>query len=121
YSHRTLVERSRIASLREGQRHLFDGLLYARRDELANFLQSGISKATWVAGTGNEAWGKNNDAIEATREAFSRVAIALLAARILEDKGALGKARSQSTDSRQLLADAKAKWDSFFDSAVDTD
>ena len=47
--------------------------------------------------------------------------MALLAARILEDKGALGIDRPQSTDSRRLLTDARAKWNSFFDSAVAND
>jgi hypothetical protein len=117
-SHRTSVQRDRLAHLREGQRHLFDGQLYARRDELASFLQRGVSKAAWVAGTGDVPWGTTKAKIEARREAFSRVALAMLAARILEDKGALGKDRPQSTDSRQLLADARAKWDSFFDEAI---
>ena len=104
--------------MREGQRHLFDGQLYARRDELASFLQRGVSKAIWVAGTGDDPWGASKAEIDARREAFSRVALALLAARILEDKGALGKDRPQSTDSRQLLVDARSKWDSFFEAAL---
>ena len=37
-SHRTFVERDLLAHLREGQRHLFDGHLYARaQTKLANF------------------------------------------------------------------------------------
>jgi N-6 DNA Methylase len=118
-SHRSSVERDLLAHLRSGQRHFFDGQLHARRNELASFLQRGVSKATWVVG--NDPWAPTNDEEPAMREAFSRVALALLAARILEDKGALGDGREQSTNARQLLAEAKAKWDSFFDTVQEDD
>ncbi len=115
--HRSLVQRDLLASLRQGQHHLFDGQLYARRDELANFLQRGVSKATWLVQ--DAEWGKTKRQVAERHEAFSRVALALLAARILEDKGALGEDRPQSTDATQLLFDARYKWDSFFDAVID--
>ncbi len=111
--HKSSIQRDLLAHLRAGQQHLFDGYLYARRDELANFLQRGVSKATWIVG--EDPWAATKAQEPAMREAFSRVALALLAARILEDKGALGDGRGQSTDARQLLTEAQAKWDSFFD------
>jgi hypothetical protein len=114
--HRGAVQRELLANLRDGQRHLFDGHLYARRDELTEFLQRGVSKATWLT----TDWGEKEQERD-NRAAFSRVALALLAARILEDKGALGDNRGQSSNSRDLLVEAKAKWDTFFDTVVGTD
>jgi hypothetical protein len=115
--HRALVQRDLLAHLRQGQRHIFDGQLFARRDELASFLQRGVSKAKWLVQ--EDEWGSGKKQIAERHEGFSRVALALLAARILEDKGALGEDREQSTDARQLLADAKGEWDSFFDTVCE--
>ncbi len=119
--HRAFVQRDLLAHLRSGQHHLFDGQVFARRDELTNFLQRGVSKATWVVGTGDAPWGSHKGEIAARREAFSRVALALLAARILEDKGALGEDRPQSTNARSLLAKAQTMWDTFFDTVLSRD
>lgn len=111
--HRSDIQRDQLERLRAGQRHLFDGYLYSQRNELADFLQRGVSKATWLA---PDSWGCNDRA-----EAFSRVALGLLAARILEDKGALGGDRGQSYDPRHLLSAAKGAFDSFFDTVTDLD
>src|SRR4051812_4747188 len=45
--HRRDLERDALAALRGGQRYLFDGFHLARRDELATFLNRGITKAMW--------------------------------------------------------------------------
>lgn len=117
--HRSTIQRDLLAHLQQEQRHLFDGYLYARRDELTTFLQRGVSKATWIVD--DRAWGPDKAEAAAMREAFSRVALALLAARILEDKGALGEGRDQSAEARQLLWDARKTWDSFFETVIEQD
>ncbi len=117
--HRPAIERDQLAHFRQEQRHLFDDYLYARRDELATALQRGVSKATWVVR--DLSWGADKASERATREAFSRLALAILASRILEDKGALGEGRGQCTEARQLLLDSRQRWDSFFDTVLDRD
>jgi len=117
--HRSAVQCDLLAHLRQEQRHLFDSYLYALRDELATFLQRGVSKATWLVS--DRPWGPDKESQAAMREAFSRLALALLAARILEDKGALGVERGQSAEARQLLQDARQRWDTFFDTVLDQD
>ncbi len=72
--HRSAVQRDLLAQLRQEQRHLFDGYVYACRDELATFLQRGVSKATWIVR--GHSWGQDKESQAALREAFSRVALA---------------------------------------------
>ena len=59
HEHRRELEREALARLRGGQRYLFEGVYNAQRDELAQFLHRGISKATWLSptltGKGHEA------------------------------------------------------------------
>jgi len=113
--HRRDVEREALARLRGGQRFLFDGVYHARREELVHFLHRGLSKATWLAPVLAEE--KLKKEYEPERKALSRVAIALMAARILEDKGFFGP-REQSTDARQILEDAEHEANGFFQAAI---
>ncbi|AMV27552.1 hypothetical protein VT84_24335 [Gemmata sp. SH-PL17] len=119
--HQTDVRRERLAELRTGQRHLFENHLYALRGNLVGYLHRGIRAAVDQLG---DWWNSDNKKYLTAkysnlRVAFSKIALALLAARILEDKGALGAGRGQSTDARKLLDDACQKWDSFFDDVVE--
>ncbi|QEH35207.1 Type I restriction enzyme EcoKI M protein [Aquisphaera giovannonii] len=102
------MERDALAALRGGQRYLFDGWHTARREELATFLNRGITKATWFS----QKIKKPLDADSG--RALSRIAIGLLAARILEDKGIFGSRDQQSTDARKLLQEANDLADGFF-------
>ena len=106
------LERDALATLRGGQRYLFDGFHLARRQELATFLNRGITKATWFC-----------DKVECeldddSEKALSRVAIGLLAARILEDKNIFSSAGEQSADARELLDKADALADGFFNHVI---
>ena len=110
------MERDALAALRGGQRYLFDGLHLARREELATFLNRGLTKATWFyKKTKKEDLGADSG------KALSRVAIGLLAARILEDKGILGTPDDQSSEARQLLSDANSLADGFFKDVISDD
>jgi len=102
------LERDALAALRGGQRYLFDGFHLARREELATFLNRGITKATWFCDKVKCALDDD------TEKALSRVAIGLLAARILEDKDIFDFSGEQSADARQLLVKADALADGFF-------
>ena len=110
------MERDALAALRGGQRYLFDGFHLARREELATFLNRGITKATWLYKKT-----KKEDLGTEAGKALSRVAIGLLAARILEDKGILGTFGDQSSDARQLLSDANSLADGFFKDVITHD
>ncbi len=114
--HRRDLEREALARLRGGQRYLFDGVYHARREELVQFLHRGLSKATWL---GDLLPKKDSEKskYEEERKALSRVAIALMAARILEDKGFFGTSE-QTTNARQLLANAEHEANGFFQQAV---
>ncbi|MGO8897999.1 MAG: class I SAM-dependent DNA methyltransferase [Isosphaeraceae bacterium] len=109
------LERDALAALRGGQRYLFDGFHLARREELANFLNRGITKATWLCQKANKPLDADSG------KALSRVAIGLLAARILEDKGILGSPDNQSSDARNLLSDANSLADGFFRDVIADD
>lgn len=113
--HRRDLERDALAALRGGHRYLFDGFHLARRDELATFLNRGITKATWF---GHKV---RRPLDEDSGKALSRVAIGLLAARVLEDKGNLGAGGDQSTDARQLLQEANRRMNGFFRHVIETD
>lgn len=121
--HRQDVDREALARLRGGQRYLFDAVYDACREDLVQFLHRGLSKATWLAPS---LWGKGTEnkaekkELERDREALSRVAIALLAARILEDKDFFGP-RNQSTDARQILHEAEHAANGFFTEAIGVD
>jgi hypothetical protein len=109
------VERDALAALRGGQRYLFDGFHATRREELATFLNRGITKATWFS----QKVKKPLD--EESGKALSRIAIGLLAARILEDKGIFGTREQQSTDARKLLQEANELADGFFGHLISDD
>ncbi|MBM4039136.1 MAG: hypothetical protein FJ290_11550 [Planctomycetes bacterium] len=102
------VQKDRVAGLRAAQRHLFDRYVFAQRQELTAFLQHGISKAAWMVP--ETTWAQDSGEI---RSSFSQVALALLAARILEDKGALGPGGPESV-ARLLLEKAEEHWHMFF-------
>lgn len=116
--HRRDVERDALARLRGGQRYLFDGVYHAQREELVQFLHMGLSKATWLA---PELTKKDSEKeYEPERKALSRVAIALMAARILEDKGYFGSS-GQSTNARQILEEAEHAANGFFQAVIHND
>jgi hypothetical protein len=102
--HRSKLERAALARLRGGQGVLFDRLYEARREELAVALNEGFSLAL----RSHPAWRKDE-----RRALLSRAAIALLAARILEDKSFLASP-TQEHDARRLLNAVEAKADGFF-------
>ncbi|WP_437293723.1 N-6 DNA methylase [Sorangium sp. So ce426] len=102
--HRSKLERVALARLRGGQGVLFDRFYEARREELAESLNEGFSSAL----KSHPAWRKND-----RRALLSRTAIALLAARILEDKSFLASP-TPYTDARRLLDAVEAKADGFF-------
>lgn len=114
--HREGIQRESLASLREGQHHLFDRYLYAQRTDVAEFLNRGVSRAIELVP--KKLWGRNEDEEAESLAMFSRVALALLAARILADKGSSGVSQS---DPLATLRAARDQWDSFFDKAVDGD
>ena len=121
--HRRDLEREALATLRGGQRYLFDSVYSAQRDELVQFLHRGISKATWLEKRLSEK--KFQKEFQKERESLSRVAIGLLAARILEDKGFFSRTGeppdSQTTNGREILQRADAKADLFFTHLVRQD
>jgi len=118
--HRSEVQRESLARLRAGQRHLFDRYLYVQRDQLAEFLERGMTRAVRsVEETGGWGCAEEREA-SLTQAAFSRIAFGLLAARILEDKDALGGGPAR-TDAMSLLRLAREKHDSFFDTVLDRD
>lgn len=109
------LERDALAALRGGQRYLFDGSHDARREELAMFLNRGITKATWFSQK------EKKPLDEDSGKALSRIAIGLLAGRILEDKGIFGAREQQSTDARELLREANKLADGFFGHLISGD
>ena len=109
------LERDALAALRGGQRYLFDGFQLARREELATFLNRGITKATWFC---DKVKCELDDDSE---KALSRVAIGLLAARILEDKNIFSSSGELSADARDLLNKADALADGFFNHVIVSD
>lgn len=102
--HRSKLARAALARLRGGQGALFDRFYEARREELAASLNEGFSSAL----ESHPAWRKDD-----RRALLSRAAIALLAARILEDKSFLASP-APHTDARRLLDAVEAKADGFF-------
>ena len=114
HEHRRDLEREALARLRGGQRYLFEGVYNAQRDELAQFLHRGISKATWLSPI------LTRKGHEADRKALSRIAIGLLAARILEDKGFF-PSQSAATDAREILHRAEQKANGFFQTVIARD
>jgi len=118
-SHRHQVDRESLSMLRQGQQHLFDKYLYARRDDLVSYLHRGVSNA--LEGMGTTLTASTDEPREKRlHTAFIRVALALLAARILEDKGALTGA-DESGDARHILSVASQRWDAFFQEALEKD
>ncbi len=109
--HRSKLERAALIRLRGGQGFLFDRIYTARREELAASLNEGFSRAVeshpsvWVD--------------DKRRALLSRAAIAILAARILEDKKFLtpstrSAAPKPHTDARRLLEAVERRADGFF-------
>ncbi len=109
------LERDALATLRGGQRYLFDGFHLARREELATFLNRGITKATWFCDK------LKCELDDDSEKALSRVAIGLLAARILEDKNIFGSSGEQSGNARELLDKADSLADGFFSHVIISD
>ncbi len=112
------LEREALARLRGGQRYLFDGVYHARREELVQYLHRGLSKATWLAPAFTKEATK--DQYEQERKALSRVAIALMAARILEDKGFFDLSE-QTLDAREILHNAEGRANGFFRKVIAED
>ncbi len=111
--HRDEIERQALARFRGGQQYLFDRVYDARREQLAAFLHVGLDQA---ARTLHRQFTKDEkEDREQAEERLSHVAMALLAARIFEDKDFFGRNRRQSRDARRLLARAKsAETNGFF-------
>jgi predicted RNA methylase len=117
--HRRQIEREALERLRGGQRYLFDGVYEALREDLVQFLHRGISKAIWLAPSLLRN-GPGEEENEKDRQALSRIAIGLMAARILEDKGYFGTA-GQTSDARQILGMAEGRANGFFREAIKDD
>lgn len=116
------VERQSLARLRGGQQFLFDSVYDARRDQLATFLHTGLKQAEkklleQIPGKSKEA----NEERARCEERLSHVAMALLAARIFEDKNFFGSNEAQTLDARKLLRRAESKSNGFFRRVISDD
>lgn len=106
--HRRKLGREALQRLRGGQTSLFDRFYEARREELAQALNRGFSEAL----ANDPVWESDSRMAQ-----LSAAAIAVLAARILEDKGFLapnGHLPPPHVDALQLLRAVEAKADGFF-------
>ncbi len=114
--HRQEIERQALARFRTGQQYLFDRVYDARREQLAAFLHVGLDQA--VRGLHRQFTKQEKQDREQAEERLAHVAMALLAARIFEDKDFFGSNRPQSRDARRLLARAKSKTNGFFEHVI---
>lgn len=120
--HRSDVEREALARLRGGQRYLFDRVYHARRDELAHFLHAGLEQAVdKLRREMGDAAKAEKEQFEEFKERLSHVAMALLAARIFEDKNYFSDSEEQSRDAKKLLKLAESKSNGFFRRVIDDD
>jgi hypothetical protein len=110
--YRDEIERQALARFRGGQQYLFDRVYDARREQLAAFLHVGLDQAARKLHRQFTKEGKQDR--EQAEERLSHVAMALLAARIFEDKDFFGRNRQQSRDARRLLAQAESETNGFF-------
>jgi len=108
-----------LAKVRGGQLTFFDmgyldfsGLYHITREALVEHFHEGVIKARQLL--------KESD-IDFPQEALSRVAISLLAARILEDKDYFGDLKTPTLDPYKLLKIASHKSDAFFTHTVNND
>ncbi len=121
-NHREHVERQSLARLRGGQQFLFDSVYDASRDQLAAFLHTGLEQA--ARKLEEQIPGKSKRAKEERaqwEERISHVAMALLAARIFEDKSFFGNNESQTLDARILLRKAESRSNGFFRRVISDD
>ena len=117
---RDSLERESLSRLRGGQRYLFDRVYDARRDQLADFMHVGLEQAIRsFRGTVGESISKSDrDSLELS---LSHVAMALLAARIMEDKDFLGKQEEPSSNARRLIERAESASNGFFRYVMESD
>jgi len=106
-----------LAKVRGGQLTFFDmgyldftGLYNVTREALVGHFHEGVIKARQLL-----------DVEPAQEEALSRVAISLLAARILEDKGYFGDLGTPTLNPHELLKIASDKADAFFTHTIEND
>lgn len=113
------VERQALARLRGGQQYLFDRFYDARREQLAGFLHVGLEQAVKALRRGLKGITKKEKG--RFEESLSHVAMALLAARIFEDKDFFGENRPQSPEARTLLRQAESGSNGFFRHVIEND
>jgi len=110
--HRDSLERESLSRLRLGQRYLFDRVYEARRDQLADFMHVGLEQAVRALRrtAGNSIPKAEQEGLELS---LSHVAMALLAARIMEDKF-FGERDCPSPNARRLIERARSASNGFF-------
>lgn len=110
--HRDSLERESLSRLRLGQRYLFDRVYEARRDQLADFMHVGLEQAVSALrrNAGNSIPKAEQEGLELS---LSHVAMALLAARIMEDKF-FGEHDGPSPNARCLIERARSASNGFF-------
>ena len=109
-----------LAKVRGGQLTFFDmgyldfsGLYHVTREALVKHFHEGVIKARQLL--------REGDIDFPQIETLSRVAISLLAARILEDKDYFGDLKTPTLDPHELLDMASRKADAFFTHTVNND
>lgn len=118
--HRDSLERESLSRLRLGQRYLFDRVYEARRDQLADFMHIGLEQAVRILRrtVGNSIQKAEREALELS---LSYVAMALLAARIMEDKDFFDEQDGPSANARNLVKRAESASNGFFRHVTRTD
>ena len=117
---RDSLERESLSRLRVGQRYLFDRVYDARRDQLAEFMHVGLEQAirTFRRTVGNSIPKPEREGLELS---LSHVAMALLAARIMEDKDFFREQGRPSGNARNLIERAESASNGFFRHVTRTD
>ncbi len=110
-AHRSKLERAAPAAPGWGRASCSDRIYEARREELGEALNRGFSLAL----KSHRTWRQGDH-----RALLSRAAIAILAARILEDKGFLPSSKGAHTDALRLLLAVEKKADGFFTTVIST-
>src|SRR5262249_31339183 len=110
---RDSLERESLSRLRGGQRYLFDRVYDARRDQLAAFMHVGLEQAirSFRKALGSSISQAERSPLESS---LAHVAMALLAARIMEDKDFFGEQAGPSSNARKLIERAEAASNGFF-------